>query len=652
MLIKTWYKDETVIYATEELKKYLDIMHPGFCSNILIVESTESYKSDGEIKLGLLSDFNLSSDDVNDVLCDDVVYIDVTCGSGIIAGSNIRSILLSVYAYLRAAGCVFLRPGEDGEIIPQRDMRSFSYTYRKKADYPFRGECIEGAVSFEHVRDTVIWSPKVGMNMFMIQQIVPYNLMSRWYMHTSNTLLDEEDVDFDDIADMTHSLELLIKKCGLQFHDMGHGYLLEPYGIHYKTINDKYELNDEARQDIAIVNGKKELFLGSPNFTHLCYSDKNVRNKLVNWLVEYMRKKPHIDFLHIWLADSYNNQCECDNCINQRVSDLYVKLLNEIDDEFTRLGINSKIVFILYVDTLWPPLYEKIKNPDRFYMMAAIGGRDYSKPYDLNPYEGVVPQYVKNKYSVENTFSLRMKFVDGWRKAFNGSLFFCEYHMYIHQYNDPGFMKFSKLWYEDIIAMKSLGVSGMMNIQTQRSFFPNGLPISLYAAVSFDTGVDFNNFTDEYFRLTYGNEYNIAKDYLSQISGLMNPELLQVKKSIADQDVDSVKKVSFIKPWVDNLEAQEKFRKVVLICDKFEKIIKEKCNHPCTTVTKSWKLLWYHTDWCKRYANILLEHSMGNNDMANKLLCELTDRFSHFEPEIGSQFDLFLFDNSVKRKLS
>ena len=174
MIIKTWLNDETAIYAAEELQKYLNIMHSGLCEDIVLTQSPEHFKTDGEIKLGLLSDFGLDSSDVIDVACDDVVYIDIQNVSGIIAGSNIRSILLSVYAYLRAAGCAFIRPGDDGEIIPERDMTDFSYTYRKKADYPFRGECIEGAVGFEHIRDTIIWSPKVGMNMFMMEQIIPY----------------------------------------------------------------------------------------------------------------------------------------------------------------------------------------------------------------------------------------------------------------------------------------------------------------------------------------------------------------------------------------------------------------------------------------------------------------------------------------------
>ncbi len=651
MIIKTWHNDETALYAADELKKYLDKIDKDFCEDIVLTQVSESFKTDGEIKLGLLADFGLDSSDVIDVACDDVVYIDIQNGSGIIAGSNIRSILLSVYAYLRAAGCAFIRPGDDGEIIPERDMSAFSYTYRKKADYPFRGECIEGAVGFEHIRDTVVWSPKVGMNMFMMEQIIPYNYMSRWYKHDANTVLQDENVSFEEVGEKVKEIELLIKKCGLQLHALGHGYLLEPYGIHYKTINDKYELTEEAKQDIAIINGKRELYLGSPNFTHLCYSNPKIRKKLVDWLVGYMREKPYIDFLHIWLADCTNNQCECENCIDERVSDLYVKLLNEVDEEFTRLGIDTKIVFILYVDTLWAPLYEKIKNPDRFYMMTAIGGRDFTKPYDHTPYEGETPPYIKNKYNVEQSFPLRMRFIDDWKRAFDGRMLVFEYHMYVQQYNDPGFMKLSKLWLDDVKSLESFNIHGMMSDQTQRSFFPNGLPMSLYAAASFDKSIKFDDFCKDYFISAYGDDYSLAMDYLNEISNLMGPDLLQTKMNIVDLDSDlgSKKKIS-VKPWVANAKAQADFRKVMKICDEFRSVASEHVSEPNPTHSKSWKLLWYHTDFCSRYSGILLAHSLGDTDKAKELLAGLIDAFSLIEKEISTEFDLFLFNNSVNRK--
>lgn len=39
MIIKTWHKNTTVLYAAEELKKYLDKMDAGFCDGIDITNT-------------------------------------------------------------------------------------------------------------------------------------------------------------------------------------------------------------------------------------------------------------------------------------------------------------------------------------------------------------------------------------------------------------------------------------------------------------------------------------------------------------------------------------------------------------------------------------------------------------------------------------
>ena len=76
-----------------------------------------------------------------------------------------------------------------------------------------------------------------------------------------------------------------------------------------------------------------------------------------------------MDLLHVWLADGTNNQCECADCAKHLPSDLYVLLLNELDEKFTAAGIDTKIVFLIYVDLLWPPKEYVIKNRDRFLIM-------------------------------------------------------------------------------------------------------------------------------------------------------------------------------------------------------------------------------------------------------------------------------------------
>lgn len=648
MIIKTKHTEETAVYAAEELKKYLDAMCPGFCTGIEYTDNTD--RADAVI-LGLMSEFGIETPEIKDPITDDILYIDVVNGSGLIAGSNIRSILLAVYVYLKEAGCRFIRPGKDGEYIPTRDMSDFSCKYRHAASYPFRGECIEGAVSFEHIRDTIIWSPKVGMNMFMLEQVVPYNYISRWYKHLSNTVLADEKVSFEQVGEYVKELDLLIKKVGLQHHALGHGYMLEPYGVHYIDRSVEYHLSDEAVADTALVNGKRGLFSRSPNFTQLCYSRKDVRKKLVDWLVSYVKKKPFIDFLHVWLSDSINNQCECESCKPHRISDLYVKMLNELDEALTAEGLNTKIVFILYVDTKWAPLHERINNPDRFILLTALT-RDYSMPYDDTKYEGEFPEYIKNQYSLPSSFPFNMRCIEEWKRAFNGRKFAYEYHMYVHHYDDPGYVRLSELFLEDCKNIGKFGFDGLISDQTQRSFFPNGLAMYTFAAGMFDTATDFDGLSEDYFKSAYGADYKLAKDYLYAISKYMSPDDIKITTDIVDADAElgSTKKLDR-KSWVGNPVMQENFRIAMTLAEEFKPTAEAHLDMANSTHARSWMLLYHHTEYVRLYADVLLASSLGDNDAAQKKYLVMMDHLSKIESEIAPEFDLHLFDNSIRRKL-
>ncbi len=648
MKILTAHREETAVYAAEELKKYLCRMDSKLD---VCIEYTNAPSTDDGIVLALMSEYGLETPEIKDPVTDDILYIDVNSGKGLIAGSNIRSILLSVYRYLTEAGCRFIRPGDDGEFIPERTVSDFSCKYRHAASYPFRGECIEGAVSFEHVRDTIIWAPKVGMNMFMMEQVVPYNYISRWYKHLSNTVLEDEKVSFEKVGEYVNELDLLIKKVGLQHHALGHGYLLEPWGVHYIDRSVEYELSDECVAATALVKGKRGLYSRSPNFTQLCYSDSNIRKKAVDWLVSYVEKKPFIDFLHVWLADSINNQCECENCKPHRVSDLYVKMLNELDEALTAKGLDTKIVFILYVDTIWAPLYEKINNPDRFILLTALS-HDYSKPYDDTKFEGEFPPYIKNDYKAPASFPFNMRCVEEWKRAFNGRKFAYQYHMYTHHFDDPGYVRLSEAFLDDCKKIGNFGFDGIISDQTQRSFFPNGLAMCAYAAGMYDDTTDFDALSEDYFKSAYGEDHKLAKDYLYACSKYMSPDDIKITMDIVDLDdeLGSTKTVEN-KLWVNNPVMQENFRTVMKLAEQFKPVAEAHLGMANSTHARSWMLLFHHTDYVRLYADTLLSNSLGENGAAQEKYTRLIDHMSKIELEIAPEFDLHLFDNSIKKKL-
>ena len=87
---------DTFDHAAQELKKYLRMMMPE-CGEIDIHYAPDA--KDG-FRLGLLQDFGLPNE-AEDPVLDDIIHVDTTAEGGILAGSNPRSVLFSVYRLLK-----------------------------------------------------------------------------------------------------------------------------------------------------------------------------------------------------------------------------------------------------------------------------------------------------------------------------------------------------------------------------------------------------------------------------------------------------------------------------------------------------------------------------------------------------------------------
>lgn len=234
-------------------------------------------------------------------------------------------------------------------------------------------------------------------------------------------------------------------------------------------------LREEDKKYLAKVGGVRGLWKSSTFFTHFCYSNPDARRLLADFCVEYAKKKPYIDFLHVWLADSANNQCECGECVKKTPSDWYVILLNEIDAAFAREGIGTRIVFIMYVETERPPVTERLRNPGRFVLLTAIG-QPYENGYVTGEYDGEIPPYQRNNFKAQ-PMPLRMHWYKKWRELCGGipGIIF-EYRFYTDHYCDPGHMRVARETYRDMRALGTVGFSGCMNDQTHRVYMPTSLP--------------------------------------------------------------------------------------------------------------------------------------------------------------------------------
>ena len=438
---------------------------------------------------------------------------------GSITGSCPRAVLLGVYDYLRHLGCRFLGPGEQCEVVPAVTPADLTASYEKRASFLHRGVCIEGADSRENVLDFIDWLPKVGYNSFFLQFKNPYAFLKRWYHHERNPLREAEAYTAADGSRDMAAFEAEMKRRGLLLHKAGHGWTGEALG--YDSLSwdaEKRPLPEEKRALAARVNGVRDLWGGVPTNTNLCFANPETVDTLASLVVEYAEKNPAADYVHVWMADSFNNVCECDICQTTTLSDQYVAALNEIDRRLTELGLETRIVFLLYLELLWPPIRERLENPDRFVLMFAPISRTFESSYDLEGDEREVPTYVRNQIALPTDLKENLAFLRGWQKVFEGDSFVYDYPLGRAHYGDLGYIHISRVIVSDIKKLRQMGLNGYISCQELRASFPNALPNYVMGRTLLDENADPEALIDEYFQAAYGDGAEDVKAYLSHLS--------------------------------------------------------------------------------------------------------------------------------------
>ena len=588
-------------YAAEELKKYLRMMMPE-CGDVEIRLDAEA--KDGFI-LGLMRDLGLDLSDVENAELDDVIYIETDTRGGTIAGSNPRSVLIAVYEYLRQNGCEWLLPGVDGEYIPLKEISPVSYRHKPKMRY--RGNCIEGATSQEVLLGFIELMPKLGLNSFMIQFRNPIEFFNRHYKHIRN---DEERPPEEITKDMsiqwTRMLECEMDKRGIMLHSCGHGWNNDPFGIDsslgWRHVDDSL-IPDEYRDCIAMVNGKRTFFRSPPN-TQFCMSSPRARGLFVNYVADYVASHGNTSHLHIWLADDRNNHCECDECVKRTPSDWYVILLNELDAELTRRDLDMHIVFIVYIDTTWAPLTEKIVNKDRFTLMIAPIYRDYDVSLgEPDPTLKKVP-YVRNKTPLIKSLQEFMLYFDDWRKMWQGDSFAFEYHFWKHHQFDLSGLQMAARLHQDARDYLSRGVNGIMQCGSQRGFTPNGFAFYTHARSLYDVSLSLEEITEKYYSIAYGEDWRLFYNGLKRLSDAVPYEYMCLDKALS-------RPYAYKKPSMT--AAIESLRRIT---KDIRELIRSHYNSEYRVRTVLVRLLEYYLEYVDLLSVALAHKSVGDDGAA------------------------------------
>ena len=629
--------NHVVDFAAEELKKYLRMMMPR-CGEIEIKYAPDA--KDG-FRLGVMSDFGLDTSESDDITLDDILHIDTDTEGGIIAGSNPRSVLLAVYRYLTINGCRWLFPGIDGEYIPIKNIEPTKY--HKMADCRYRGQCNEGAEAQHLMMEEIDFTPKIGMNIFMIEFENPTAYYNSYYNHTTNKANREpEPVTNETIFQWKRQCEAEISKRGLQFHDMGHGWTAEAFKIKsngcWSTTSDE-AVPEEYRQYLALYDGKRALYQGMPLNTNFCMSNPEARKIVATSIADYASNATNVDYLHVWLSDSYNNMCECEECKKKIPSDWYVMLMNEADEILTERGLNTKIVFICYYDTVWAPKTEKLNNPDRFALLLAAISRDYTESVDPNIDESKLKltEYELNTNVMPTSVNNYLVHAKQWREHCKVKNFIYEYHFWWPQFRDFGIFGMADIIHNDVKGYKANGCSGIVEDGSQRSFFPNGFLFYTYASTLYDTSVTLEELKEDYFKHAYGDGYKTVIEIFERLGNTVDFKYFvgSLTKNKEDRFCDP--------------EMAKNLAKIPGIIDEYSEFMKEHRNMPYRAQTVAFRILAHYLDFIKRLAPILALKAEDKEHEALAQFKEYVDYVGKYELEMERYLDHHAMTHSLNR---
>ena len=622
-----------VDFAAEELKKYLRMMMPR-CGEIIISYDPEAKEG---FRLGLMENFGLDTSEAEEQDLDDIIHIDTDEQGGIISGNNPRSVLLAVYKYLTFNGCRWLFPGVDGEFIPIKGIEPVKY--HKLADCRYRGQCNEGAESQQAMLETIDFSPKIGMNVYMLEFDIPKAYYDWYYNHTYNEMNREpEPINADTVLQWKRACEAEIAKRGLQFHDIGHGWNAEAFGISSVDGWVKDENNpipEEARQYLALIDGKRDLFKGVALNTNFCMSNPEARKIVTKAVCDYAEANSHVTFLHVWLADYQKNHCECDVCRTKRPSDWYVVFLNDIDEELTRRELATRIVFCVYSDTAYEPTCEYIKNPERFTMLMGAISRSYTYSVEKDPKVEELTPFILNKSARLDTMEEYIVRANLWRNFAPCKSFAYEYHFWKHQFYAPGTLCFAKRICEDIVSYRDNNFNGLIEDGSQRCFFPNGFSFYCYAQKLFDTSVTYEALEEDYFKHAYGEGWQLALEYLKAVDEHMPQTYMEAKHTSRIPN-------NFYKP-----EMEEKLLSLIPVAKEFAAKLDAYKNMPIRVQTVAMRLLKLHAEYVQGLAQAMALKSLGKDAEAKDAALSFFAEFGKNEVAWERYYDHMLMVHAM-----
>ena len=389
---------------------------------------------------------------------------------------------------------------------------------------------------------------------------------------------------------------------------------------------------------MAMLNGKRGLHKKDIFYTNLCMSNPETRRLVVQQLVKNCKAHPDREITSVSLADTTHNHCECEACQKKRPSDWLVVLLNECDEALTAENIPTQLTFSFYVDTMFAPVEETIKNPDRFSFTFCPIARDYLT--SITPETQLPPPipYVRNAWASPKTMEDMVALFKQWERAYSGTSNTYEYHYWMPQFKDLGMQFMSRRIYEDVLGLKIVGTHGCMEDGSNRSFWPNGFHDFIYAETLMNRDLDYEAEYADYYSHAYGADWEKVKKYLVDITNAFDYTYMVGKKTADPRKGDYY-----------NPDHAKDFQQVQELCAQMRELCLAHTDMPIRVQQVCWRVLRLHTEFCAGFAAVMEEKCRGRNKYAHEKYHEFLDAFGKYDLELEQYFDFGLCAETLHR---
>lgn len=332
-----------------------------------------------------------------------------------ITGSNARSVLYGAYCYLKRHGYAFLYPGAEGEIIPENPtFRIDGFDIEEKASRSFRGMAFRPGFNdgtegepktLTEAFELLSWMAKNQYNLFFMEGYDverpgdAYSIVDGEHplQHVEYMLKGKSWEERRKIAELQQMVVTEARRYGFLIERGGHGW---NYGVpeHY-AVN--HHLSVEEAKSLLKAKGKinKQAEVAVSTWFQICLSNEEVRQIYAEHIIDYlMEHRGELDIASIWMGDGYDNKCQCEECLKQPFSDMYLDIFRRVALRAKEILPEIKLECIIYFESLEPPTRNWLEGLDNVIINFAVWRQCYF--HKLNDpacrLPGWIPDYRNN----------------------------------------------------------------------------------------------------------------------------------------------------------------------------------------------------------------------------------------------------------------